>query len=976
MAAASNILILFKALGTAPVAASMAALSLAARGMSRAFQGAGSAATAGLRGIGAIAGAALGAARALGSLTAGGVRGLAGLGTEALRVGARISQLAVVAASAGAAIGTALVVRAVNADSDVTAMRNSLITVTGSAKDAQRELDQVLPRIDAMGLSIQKLGPAYAGFQAGASGTSLAGDGARDVFLKVADASRVMGLSVEKQQRVFTALTQVMGKGTLASEEIRGQIGEALPGAFNIAARAMGVTTQELGKMLQQGKVLSEDFLPKFANQLEKEFGNLEGAVDRPGNAFVRLQNVIYQAFAVIGRAGVSQLAVDALNKIRAAVQDLIDNGSLERWTKGTVSYLREAGKALGGVGRFFSEFRRQASAPFGDLIVSSFDPGANVQLIGRNTRAMARGYLDLFNILRAFSRDVGGQLAQAFGNLARSGSGAAGFLNGLNVTLYAVANTAVPLAIRGLSNLFGRLRSGATFAREFVAAFGNITNGLGVQLSFMLRLLGGVGGSVTGAFRVTPDALAFGIVQGVYRVNLALVSLVNGFRNAKRNFGEFMDGLRVRGTFDKIRQDASAAAREIGGIKIAPNLISTPDALAAAFDAAYRKISDKVAGTYAYLSKASDAFIRGVTFDPEKQFPSEGKARDEGFEGYAQTGRAFNQIGGVMATIATEILPKVAENFGKLAPPIAEAAANVFKLIDSFRQLVGDDAFAKILTLVLGLRLLKNIGLGGAVAGAAGGAGGGAAAGGLAGAVAAGIRAALPPILVGAGIGVAVGKGAEALIFDKMRPQEQKEISDRFAKGRELYAQGDYLGALKQVPGDLAALLRKDSPLKAQSREALLSPDGWLARVLAYLPNKIVGLVDKPIGFLGNRDLNAEMYDRSQRDRAVIDQYFAGVSPELIRKQFQAGSIVADRDYRARLDDQVNAGAMTPAQQEAYKTPKGMTGWDAAPRVIQIGNVKSPPARFESEDAVVSWTTQLSRELDGRAGNPLPSGF
>jgi tape measure domain-containing protein len=81
-----------------------------------------------------------------------------------------------------------------------------------------------------------------------------------------------MGLSAEDTEGIFLALGQMISKGTVQAEELRGQLGERLPGAFNLAAQAMGVTTAQLDKMLQNGQVVAKDFLPKFANELDKVY--------------------------------------------------------------------------------------------------------------------------------------------------------------------------------------------------------------------------------------------------------------------------------------------------------------------------------------------------------------------------------------------------------------------------------------------------------------------------------------------------------------------------------------------------------------------------------------------------------------------------------------------------------------------------------------------------------------------------------
>ena len=80
----------------------------------------------------------------------------------------------------------------------------------------------------------------------------------------VSKAATTLGLSSSEADGALLAVSQMMSKGTVQAEELRGQLGERLPGAFQIAARAMGVSTSELGKMLEAGQVIAEDFLPQY----------------------------------------------------------------------------------------------------------------------------------------------------------------------------------------------------------------------------------------------------------------------------------------------------------------------------------------------------------------------------------------------------------------------------------------------------------------------------------------------------------------------------------------------------------------------------------------------------------------------------------------------------------------------------------------------------------------------------------------
>lgn len=147
----------------------------------------------------------------------------------------------------------------------------AVITNSAELKKVYQELDRMA---ETYGLSINTLKTEYLGFAAASKGTELEGQKALKIFDAITYSMGKLGASEDAQHRALIAVTQMMSKGTVASEELRGQLGEALPGAFNMVARAMGVTTQKLGKMLQMGQVTAADMLPKLAAELNKTFGN------------------------------------------------------------------------------------------------------------------------------------------------------------------------------------------------------------------------------------------------------------------------------------------------------------------------------------------------------------------------------------------------------------------------------------------------------------------------------------------------------------------------------------------------------------------------------------------------------------------------------------------------------------------------------------------------------------------------------
>lgn len=66
-------------------------------------------------------------------------------------------------------------------------------------------------------------------------------------------------------------------------EELRLQLGDRLPIAVSLMAKSMGITTAELAKQMELGKVYSKDVLPNFGRAL-KEWARNNGALDKSLN--------------------------------------------------------------------------------------------------------------------------------------------------------------------------------------------------------------------------------------------------------------------------------------------------------------------------------------------------------------------------------------------------------------------------------------------------------------------------------------------------------------------------------------------------------------------------------------------------------------------------------------------------------------------------------------------------------------------
>lgn len=204
---------------------------------------------------------------------------LSGLGARVRSLGAifgrssiRVALIVTAIAGAVIAIGT-LGAAAVRAGSALKSIELRLEAATGSAALTGKHFKFITALSQQLGLEVGELAKSYSRFIAATQGTSIEGAKSRKIFEQITRAAAALKLETTDVTGVMRALEQIMSKGTVQAEELRGQLGDRLPGAFRIAAKSMGVTTRELNRMLKAGEVISDEFLPKFAAAYEEAIG-------------------------------------------------------------------------------------------------------------------------------------------------------------------------------------------------------------------------------------------------------------------------------------------------------------------------------------------------------------------------------------------------------------------------------------------------------------------------------------------------------------------------------------------------------------------------------------------------------------------------------------------------------------------------------------------------------------------------------
>jgi len=156
---------------------------------------------------------------------------------------------------------------------NVDGLSNKLKYSEGSADGASKRFEYLSGISQKLGLSLQSVTSGYSTIAAASKGTAMEGQTTTAIFEGISSAAATLGMTGEQAEGSLLAISQMMSKGKVSAEELRGQLGERLPGAFQLAAKSMGMTTVELDKFMADGKLMAEDFLPRFARELSKTFG-------------------------------------------------------------------------------------------------------------------------------------------------------------------------------------------------------------------------------------------------------------------------------------------------------------------------------------------------------------------------------------------------------------------------------------------------------------------------------------------------------------------------------------------------------------------------------------------------------------------------------------------------------------------------------------------------------------------------------
>lgn len=454
----------------------------------------------------------------------------------------------------------------------------------GSGQDGGKNIDYLDERIKTLNLD---MGSAYEGFHrltGSMKGTMLEGKGVRDIFDGVATAATVMNLTAEQSEGAFLALSQMASKGKVQAEELRGQLGERIPGAFKIASDAMGVTQGRLNEMLDRGEVYANDFLPKFAKQLKLTFqdglgkaaDSMQAAINRKNNALLSFKRVSGEAFRPLMTG-----TLEAGTALFGFAADVVRNLAPVKDALGVIW------KAMEPVRAAFAE----AYAPLANFGKGGADAAGIMQALGNAIEMAAPvvGFLsEVFGFMYSQVLNLRDALFEAVDGMMQSGVAgeflsnmmdnlrwAWEFLKPAIMVVYDVLAATIGVifdvlgAIMGMVNALFEWGKKTEWVQRLLNALGGAATAVFNQIGEVaMNVLGSVGDLLVGVFTLDMDKIKSGLSKGFDAITGSFGVVDAAVSGAMDGWNEKLDAPIDKKVKVSLQDQQAEAAKLAGGIK------------------------------------------------------------------------------------------------------------------------------------------------------------------------------------------------------------------------------------------------------------------------------------------------------------------------------------------------------------------------------------------------------------------------
>lgn len=215
-------------------------------------------------------------------------------------------------------VSTQWIASIIKQNAEIERMTNLMAGLSNAADRATRfqEAEQNVQRLISMAkqapFSVQALSDSFVKLKSGGI------DPTTGSLQSLVDGVAAFGGTEQNLHRASIAIQQMAGKGVISMEELRQQLGEAVPRAINLMAVGMGMSYSELVNRISQGQVKAGTALEKMFAQFDLAFGGRAQEMMNTFNGLLSQLKTSYTEFSLqAGKAG-------AFDAIKTQLRDLV----------------------------------------------------------------------------------------------------------------------------------------------------------------------------------------------------------------------------------------------------------------------------------------------------------------------------------------------------------------------------------------------------------------------------------------------------------------------------------------------------------------------------------------------------------------------------------------------------------------------------------------------------------------------------
>lgn len=205
-----------------------------------------------------------------------------------------------------------------------------LLAATGSAKGAGEQFEYLRKNADALGLDLKTSAQEYTRLAASATAMNVAVEDQQKLYTALSQASTVLHLDQQKVQFATLALTQMFSKGKIQAEELRRQLGEAIPGVVPRFQKGVmevikgtDLAKYSFEQLMKRGLLDTAKFMPQLVQALEETGRGWEEASKGINAEINRLKSAWFELKVEVSKGIFNDVMIAAVRFLSQNLKEL-----------------------------------------------------------------------------------------------------------------------------------------------------------------------------------------------------------------------------------------------------------------------------------------------------------------------------------------------------------------------------------------------------------------------------------------------------------------------------------------------------------------------------------------------------------------------------------------------------------------------------------------------------------------------------